>query len=175
MLFFWRDGGLDAALSFFGPWTSQHFGVSQIFSSLFRAASTTSLIHLCLYMWHVMYIYLYNNMYIKYTKVHIIVRCLLKEISYHIRNALILGDASSLFCSRIYQSSNTTTPSPHKNLSRMKSQPGLVDHQLQNASLSALGRASLWQAALLEILVGQGQWCCWLQLLDSIHRRALQY
>lgn len=98
-------------------------------------------------------------MYIKYTKVHIIVRCLLKEISYHIRNALMLGDASSPFCSRIYQSSNTTTPSPHKNLSRVKGQPGLVDHQLQNVLLSALGRASLWQAALLEILVGQGRWC----------------
>eukprot|EP00434_Breviolum_minutum_P009336 symbB.v1.2.008228.t1/scaffold497.1/size195672/10 len=28
---------------------------------------------------------------------------------------------------------------------------GLVDHQLQNALLSALGRASLWQAALLEL------------------------
>ena len=78
------------------------------------------------------------------------------------------------FCSRIYQSSNTTTPSPHKNLSRVKGQPGLVDHQLQNALLSALGRASLWQAALLETLVGQGQWCCWLQLLDAIHGRALQ-
>ena len=46
-----------------------------------------------------------------------------------------------------------------RTLPRVKGQPGLVDHQLQNALLSALGRASLWQAALLEILVGQGRWC----------------
>ena len=162
MLIFWRDGGLDAALSFFGPWTSQHFGVQDIrltFSSSKQDKfdpcmfiQVTCHVCICIYI-YIIYVH------IKYTKVHINFRCLLKEISYHIRNALMLGDASSLFCSRIYQSSNTTIPSPHKNLSRVKGQPGLVDHQLQNALLSALGRASLWQAALLEILVGQGRWC----------------
>ena len=39
---------------------------------------------------------------------------LAQKTSYHLRNFLMLGDASSFFCSRIYQSSNTTTPS-HKN------------------------------------------------------------
>ena len=98
MLIFWRDGGLDAALSF-SAWTSQHFGVQDIWLTLLSSKHGKFDPFMCICI---------------ETHKHTSLSDVSSKTSYHLRNFLMLGDASSFFCSRIYQSSNTTTPS-HKN------------------------------------------------------------